>query len=391
MLGGKIVLDTELLGVLIDQVMREWQSWGRTLKISAMELPPPFHKMMNAVAPRQENKTDVAPLRILLVKDDPSSLIFIEGLLASIRGHTLFTASDGQQALSIAMEVSPHIVITDWIMPVMSGLELTKSLRATEWGQNLYVIMLTSVEDEEEVIKAFDAGVDDYVTKPINIRAFRARLRAAWHYRKLQESWERDREQLKRFAAELAVTNRKLEHFALIDVLTELPNRRSGMETLADVWSVANRSNQLMAVMLINLDHFKNINDNYGHAIGDKVLREVATSIRSTARKGDTFCRMGGEEFLVVCHNGSTDAKSVVLFAERIRQHVDTQEINIDKTHIKVSISIGIALKEAGMENEGQLANAADKALYAAKNAGRSRVFLALGDRFINGSVAINC
>ncbi len=158
------------------------------------------------------------------------------------------------------------------------------------------------------------------------------------------------------------------------------------METLADAWSVADRSNQLMAVMLINIDHFKNINDNHGHAIGDKVLREVATSIRSTARKGDTFCRMGGEEFLVVCHNGSTDAKSVVLFAERIRQHVNTREINIDKTHIKVSISIGIALKEAGMENEGQLVNAADKALYAAKNAGRSRVFLALGDRFINCS-----
>ena len=298
----------------------------------------------------------------------------------------MFTARDGQEGLSLAMEISPHIVITDWLMPVMSGFELTVALRATEWGQNLYIIMLTSIEDEEEVIKAFDAGVDDYVTKPINVRAFRARLRAAWHYRKLQESWERDREQLKRFAAELAVTNRKLEHYALTDVLTELPNRRAGMDTLTDVWSVAHRSNQLMAVMLIDIDHFKQINDTYGHAIGDKVLKEVAGSMRNSARKGDSFCRMGGEEFLIICHNGSTDAKSVILFAERIRQHVYAQQIDIDEAHIHVSISIGVALKEANMKSEDHLVNAADKALYAAKNAGRNRVFLALGDRLISCS-----
>ncbi len=384
LLGGKIGLDTEAFGTFIDQVMQEWQSWGKMLKLSGVEPPPPFHKMMNASAPRQENVNDSSSLRILLVEDDPTSLVLVEGLLSNILGHTVFTASNGQQALSLSMEVLPHVVITDWLMPVMSGLELTRSLRATEWGQNLYIIMLTSIEDEEEIITAFDAGVDDYVTKPINIRAFRARLRAAWHYRKLQESWERDREQLKRFAAELAVTNRKLKHYALTDVLTELPNRRAGMESLSEAWSIASRTDQLMAVMLIDIDHFKRINDNYGHAIGDKVLQEVASSIRNIARKGDTFCRMGGEEFLVVCHNGNTDAKSAVLFAERLRQHVKEQKINIDDIQIQTSISIGVALKEAGMKSEDHLVNAADKALYAAKNAGRNKVFLALENKLIN-------
>jgi len=384
LLGGKIGLDTEAFGTFIDQVMQEWQSWGKMLKLSGVEPPPPFHKMMNASAPRQENVNDSSSLRILLVEDDPTSLVLVEGLLSNILGHTVFTASNGQQALSLSMEVLPHVVITDWLMPVMSGLELTRSLRATEWGQNLYIIMLTSIEDEEEIITAFDAGVDDYVTKPINIRAFRARLRAAWHYRKLQESWERDREQLKRFAAELAVTNRKLKHYALTDVLTELPNRRAGMESLSEAWSIASRTDQLMAVMLIDIDHFKRINDNYGHAIGDKVLQEVASSIRNIARKGDTFCRMGGEEFLVVCHNGNTDAKSAVLFAERLRQHVKEQKINIDDIQIQTSISIGVALKEAGMKSEDHLINAADKALYAAKNAGRNKVFLALENKLIN-------
>ncbi len=250
-------------------------------------------------------------------------------------------------------------------------------------GGKIYIIMLTGIDDEEEVIKAFDAGVDDYVTKPINIRAFRARLRAAWHYRKLQDSWDHDREQLKRFAAELAVTNRRLEYFALTDMLTELPHRRSGMETLAETWSVANRSSQLMAVMLLDIDHFKVINDNYGHAIGVKVLKELSAVIRKTARKGDTFCRMGGEEFLVVCQLGNSDAKSVILFAERLRQEISQQQINIGEINIQITISIGVALKESGMKNEGHLVNAADKALYAAKNAGRNRVFLALKDKLL--------
>lgn len=386
LLGGKIGLDAESFGTLIDQVMHEWQMWSKMLKIPATELPPPFLKMMNAAAPRQESDADsnANPLRILLVEDDPTSLVFLTGLLADAPGHTLFTASDGQQALSLSMEISPHIVITDWMMPVVSGLELTKSLRTTEWGQGIYIIMLTSVEDEEDVIKAFDAGVDDYVTKPVNIRAFRARLRAAWHYRKLQESWERDREQLKRFAAELAVTNRKLEHYASTDMLTELPNRRAGMEVLTEAWSIAVRSKQLMAVMLVDVDHFKRINDNYGHAVGDKVLKQIAASMKDTARKGDTFCRLGGEEFLIICHQGNIDAKSMVLFAERIRQYINKQQITIEEVPINISVSIGVAIKEADMKEESQLINAADKALYAAKHAGRNRVFLALGGRYIS-------
>lgn len=383
LLGGKIGLDTEKFGAFIDQIVQEWHAWGAILKIPVMDFPLPFHKMMNASVPRPENATNAAALRILLVEDDPTSLILTKELLANVLGHTVFTTGDGQQALALAMEILPHIVITDWMMPVMNGLELTRSLRATDWGQNLYVIMLTSIEDEEEVIKAFDAGVDDYITKPINIRAFRARLRAAWHYRQLQESWERDREQLKRFAAELAVTNRKLEYFALTDMLTELPNRRSGMEALAETWSVANRSGQLMAVMLLDIDHFKAINDNYGHAVGDKVLKEISTIIRKTARKGDTFCRMGGEEFLVVCQLGNSDAKSVIQFAERLRQQISQQQINIGEIHIQITISIGVALKESGMKSEDHLVNAADKALYAAKNAGRNRVFLTFKNRLL--------
>ena len=386
LLGGKLGLDAESFGALIDQIMREWQVWGEMLKIPALHPPLPFHKTLEVSAPRPETAKDASSLRVLLVEDDEVNLILVKELMVNGLGHTVLTANNGHQALAMILEMQPHIVITDWLMPVMNGLELTQSLRATELGRSLYIIMLTSVEDEEEVIKAFDAGVDDYVIKPINIRAFRSRLRAAWHYHQLLESWENDRKQLKRFAAELALTNRKLEYYALTDMLTDLPNRRSGMETLAEAWSIANRSNRFVAAILIDIDYFKVINDTYGHSVGDKVLKEIADLFRKAARKGDTFCRLGGEEFLVICQPGSIDAKSVVTFAERLRILIESHCIAIDQHQLRISVSIGIGVKELDMESEDKLIQAADKALYAAKNAGRNRVFLSFKDRLLAAS-----
>jgi len=384
LLGGKISLDTDSFAIVIDNILKEWHSWGKLLDISAALLPP-FNKMMNASAPRVENSTEASALRVLVVEDDPSSLVLMEGILSNALGHTVYTACDGKQALSLSMEIMPHVVVTDWMMPVMDGLEFTQSLRDTDWGKNLYIIMLTSLEDEEEVIKAFDAGVDDYVTKPINIRSFRARLRAAWHYRTLQEAWERDREQLKHFAAELAITNRKLEHIALTDMLTGLANRRAGLERLSEIWNASERTGQLVAVMIIDIDHFKKINDTYGHAIGDKVLKEVAAAFTVIARKTDKFFRMGGEEFMVICSCESTDKKSIVIFAERLRRHISMLKIKIDNNDIQVSISIGVAIKTTMISNLDHLIHTADKALYAAKNSGRNRVYIAIDENKLIG------
>ncbi|MDR4513804.1 HDOD domain-containing protein [Nitrosomonas sp.] len=383
LLGGKMSLDTESLGFLIDHIMNDWQTWGELLKIPATELPP-FHKIITSPVVRSKNAEDKASLRILIVEDDPSSLILIEELLSNTLGHTVFSAVNGKAALSLSLKIQPHIVVTDWLMPEMDGLKLTQSLRATDWGQNLYIIMMTSLDDEEEIIEAFDAGVDDYVTKPINIREFRARMRAAGHYRKLQESWERDHEQLKHFAAELAVTNRKLEHIALTDMLTELPNRRAGTEALTKAWNDSSRSNQKMYVILIDIDHFKTINDTYGHAIGDQVLKKVATTFRAIGRKNDVFFRIGGEEFMAIHLNDDSDAKSAVLFAERLRQHVAGLQISIDSFSIQISISLGIAIKEQHMKNEDQLLSAVDKALYAAKKTGRNKTCLYIHNKIVD-------
>ncbi|MBM3153540.1 MAG: HDOD domain-containing protein, partial [Chloroflexi bacterium] len=291
LLGGKLGLDANDMGIQVDSIIKEWRQWSEVLRVPAHSLPS-FADMAAAPAPKAEQEPALyPPMRVLLVEDDPTTRLMAQSILAGMVGRDVYTAADGREAMAMALEVMPQIIVTDWLMPVMDGLEFCRALRATEWGQSMYVIMLTGVDAEEEVVHAFEAGVDDYVTKPINVRALRARMRAALHYVQLLEAWEKDRAQLKQFAAELAITNRKLEHFAMTDLLTGLHNRRAGMETLEQAWSAADRSGQGVAVMMVDIDRFKSVNDTHGHAIGDKVLSEVGRLIRVTARRDDFVCR----------------------------------------------------------------------------------------------------
>jgi len=369
LLGGNIGVAAEDLGVKMDSIMQQWVEWGALLKVPAPVLPP-FAKMDCTPIPRPDAEPGAAAMRILLVEDSASSRLMLEEFLRQQCGHTVFSATNGREALAMALEVMPQLIITDWVMPEMDGLELCKALRTTEWGRDIYLLMLTSVESEDELIKAYEAGIDEYVNKPINIGALQARLRAAWRYVTLQEEWERDRAQLKQFAAELAIANRKLKHAALTDFLTGLFNRRAAMDLLAQAWSSAARTNNPLVVMVIDIDHFKGVNDQHGHAVGDQVLKQVANILRTTARKEDNLCRVGGEEFLVICQN--TDFKAAVNSAERLRKTVHSLEIPVGQTLIKTSVSIGIAQKELGTNNADALVSAADTALYAAKKHGRN-------------------
>lgn len=379
LLGGKLGLDADDLGEMVDGIARQWEEWGKLLKVPAQALPS-FASMAAAPVPKSEEQPALyPPMRVMLVEDDPTTRLMVQAVLSGMVGKEVYTAGNGREALALALEVMPQIVVSDWLMPVMDGMEFCRALRATEWGQSMYVIMLTGVDAEEEIVQAFEAGVDDYVTKPVNVRALRARMRAALHYVQLLEAWERDRAQLKQFAAELAITNRKLEHYALTDLLTGLPNRRAGMEMLNQSWSAAGRSGQGVAVMMLDIDRFKSVNDTHGHAVGDKVLAEVGRLIRATARRDDFVCRMGGEEFLVICQN--TDIKSALLAAERLRQTISMAGIQGGGTEIRTSVSIGVACKEEGMADEDGLVIAADRALYAAKQGGRNRTCLSAGGK----------
>ncbi len=370
-LGGKIGLDAGTFGELFDRVIQQWRSWGELLKIRAVPVPS-FDSMANAPAPRPDRDHWTACKTVLLVEDEPTNRMMTEALLRNLLGCTVHTAENGRDALALALQVMPQIVISDWLMPVMDGIEFCRALRATDWGQSMYVIMLTGVETEEKIVEAFEAGVDDYITKPINNRALNARMRAALHYVKLLESWEHDRAQLKQFAAELAISNRRLEYAAMTDLLTGLPNRRAGMQALAKAWSVAMRTGQPVAALMIDVDHFKAINDNHGHAVGDKVLQEIARVIQSAARKHDNVSRVGGEEFLLVCQDA--DQQTALVVADRLRKLIKALRVELDNDVIQMTASVGVATREPAFPEADDMVQGADKALYAAKKAGRDRV-----------------
>ncbi|MBL8478233.1 MAG: diguanylate cyclase [Sterolibacteriaceae bacterium] len=383
LLGGRLGLDAGEHGKLVDAIVAEWREWATLLAVPVSALPP--FATLAAAAPRiGEERAAYPQMRVLLVEDDPATRAMMEAVLGSIVGRKVHSAGNGREAMAMALETMPRIIITDWQMPVMDGIEFCRALRETEWGQSMYVIMLTGVETEENIVHAFEAGVDDYVTKPVNVRSLSARMRAALHYVQLLEAWEKDRAQLKQFASDLAISNRKLQHVALSDLLTGLPNRRAGLGALDQMWSAATRSGLELAVLMLDIDRFKSINDTHGHAIGDKVLSEVGKVIRGTMRNGDQACRLGGEEFLVICPNA--DRTAAWQAAERLRRAINNVCITVGAATLQVSASVGVACREADMPDAGALVSAADKALYGAKHAGRNQSLVHSGGKVHGGS-----
>jgi diguanylate cyclase (GGDEF)-like protein len=361
-------------GELVDHVVIQWRIRGEQLKIQAIKMPSFASMTQSSLRPDQE--PDAQWLRVLIVEDDRIVRMLLESWLKDECHHTVMTAKNGLEALSVALDFKPHVVLTDWLMPVMDGLELCRTLRSSDWGQNIYVLMLTSVDAENELVNAFDAGVDDYLTKPVNMRALNARLKAAWRYVRLRDAWERDHERLTRTAAELALSNRRLQHTALTDELTELANRRAGLIVLSQAWSAATRYGHQLSILSIDVDHFKVINDTYGHASGDQVLQRISQNLRITARQEDTVCRWGGEEFLVICPNVAI--ADCIEVGERLRKNIAELVILVDGQSIQLTVSMGVVAWEKNMSSQDQLLTEVDKALYAAKKGGRNQLVISL-------------
>lgn len=378
LIGAKLGIDAEQLVSLADRVVAEWQGWGKILDVPTQNLPP-FAEIA-ASLPANGDKianssgSDGGSFRILLVDDSPSILQFVTAILGAA-GHTVATAGSGKEALNVALDFRPQIIITDWVMPEMDGVALCKALRATQTGQRIYVIILTSLDDEEHLVEAFEAGADDYIVKPLNEKVIKARLRAGQRIIRLQEEIEREREEIRRYAAELAVTNRRLQEAALTDPLTGLPNRRYGMDRLEQEWAASLRNKRMLACLMIDLDRFKQINDNHGHDVGDAVLRQSAKILRESARTQDLVCRLGGEEFLVICPDTSPPA--ALQCAERIRKTFEAAAFTVENDKFHVTVSIGVAARGKSMPHFDQMLKAADQALYAAKAQGRNRALFA--------------
>ncbi|MBL8859336.1 MAG: diguanylate cyclase [Planctomycetes bacterium] len=399
-IAGRLESVRTMLGIEPEQftefckaIQSEWIEWGKILDVPTgrMAMPDEIHRRAT-----NESQDDVTPqpvasevtalgrsepgpegakrLRILAVDDDPTSLRLLEATLKK-SGNDVITASNGEQALKLALELSPQVVIADWMMPEMDGLELCKSLRRIDYGRNVFFLLLTGRTEEDRIVEAFDAGVDDYVVKPFNSRVLLARIKGGQRVVELQERVASDRKMIMRQVAELGLMTRKLRTAALTDVLTELPNRRYAMKRLETDWDASGRTESPLSVVMLDIDHFKKVNDTYGHDIGDVVLKETARILRSSTRQGEEASRLGGEEFFVVCPN-STESQAAVC-AERLRGAIERNVIKAGGFEGNVTVSLGVAQRMPGMANFDALIKAADAAVYASKAAGRNRVALA--------------
>jgi len=370
-LAVKLDIPQEAAGRFIDEVIANWQEWGELLKIPAATLPPFAEICHGHHEAEAEMAQATTPLRIVVADGNVFTRRKTMASLVEDGEHTVYPAENGNIALALAMEVLPHVIIAHCDLPLLDGLELCQALRATDEGRRMHILLTGEDIGEEQLTRAYEARADGYVPSTISAKGLRIRLCAAKRLAQLQNAWEKDRAQLRQIAAELAVANRRLANAALTDLLTGLPNRRSAMDQLEQAWSAASRSSLPLAVMVIDIDHFKQINDSYGHAAGDRVLREAAATLRASARREDSVCRIGGEEFLVICPN--TDLKSAMLSAERLRASMAAERMTIGQTEKTLTVSIGVARREPDTVDIDALVSLADQALYAAKAAGRNQ------------------
>lgn len=353
----------------IADVLKQWHEWGAIISVKT----DIRHASAKATIKVEPHKLDSSGLQILLVDDDEMMLARLSKQI-SAAGHHVVSMKDGHSALKYALENKPELVITNWHMKPMNGIELSKTLHSSTWGSAIYIIMLTSAEEESALIEAFNAGIDDYVTTPVSLKALLARIRAGQRIIKLQQEVEKEHKDLQRYIAELAVANRRLELMANTDVLTGLSNRRYSLNRLEQEWISAQRTHRPLSVLMMDLDHFKSVNDSLGHDAGDLVLVHTAKIIKACTRPSDIPCRLGGEEFLIIAPN--TGVKESLLLAERIRKTIETHQVADVPLLKPMTVSIGIACSVDGTPTWKELMILSDEALYEVKREKRNAIKL---------------
>jgi len=372
------ILGESELGPWLEELSGQWREWSRILEVPAMEIPELDALLQGAAAEREAGEPAAAgaaslpsPLRVLVAEDDAlSRRLLVEQIEGE--GHEVLLARSGREALALALQWAPQVVITDWMLPELDGLGLCRALRSTHLGERMHIIVVTGKVEDPHVTEAVAAGADDYLVKPVNPRVLAAHVLAGARRMRLQQQMEAESARTRQTLAELAIANRRLEQTVLTDPLTELPNRRYADRRLQQVWAGARRNGESLACMLVDVDEFKAINDLFGHDAGDRVLREVALVLRSAARTDDEVCRIGGEEFLIIC--SSSDAAAAEATAERLRRTVERTEFELEPPGGRITISVGVAARDAIGTDPDCLMKLADQAVYAAKHAGRNRV-----------------
>lgn len=365
LLGGKLSISPEILTDLSDRIVRDWADWCRLLEVPEQALPPFAELMKASQAPAFVDFDDVHPasegdrFRVLVVEDERSMRGLLKALLDHI-GHDCIEAENGRQGYELAIRERPQLMIIDWAMPEMNGLELIRALRNTEVGRGIYILILTGMDQEENLVEAFAAGADDFLGKPLKPKVLAARLRAGQRVVTLHREIEHDHTHLKRFASEFADLNQRLQETQRTDLLTGLPARLPALAWLRQLCDSSNDQDRL-GVILIQLDHLGQINRAHGRKLGDDLLRRVASLIQTVLGPGDRLARYSGASFLLICPvivDGYLDSLVV-----KISKALSMATIKFGDVDVRSPISIGTATGQAVSSQIDTLLNAAELVL----------------------------
>ena len=295
---------------------------------------------------------------LILVVDDTSKNLQLVIEILDEAGYVTTFAVNGKQALQRVPVTKPDLILLDIMMPEMNGIEVCRTLKDDENYQNIPIIFLTAMGEQSTLIQAFEEGAVDYITKPFKKYELLARVKTHLELKQTRD---------KLFAAYL-----RLEQLVLTDPLTGVPNRRYLLQAGEQEFSRTRRYQRPLSIMMIDIDYFRNINNDYGHDVGDKALKLVATTIQQCLRSIDGFGRFGGEEFVVLLPE--TKIKDALFVAERIRQSVAQIPIELESIPRQITVSIGVAEFINEDQSLEHLLKRADKALFKAKAQGRNQI-----------------
>jgi diguanylate cyclase (GGDEF)-like protein len=296
-------------------------------------------------------------LKILVADDDPISRRLVQACITQA-GYEPVVAVDGLEALArLDGRDSPRLAVLDWMMPHLDGLRVCEAVRKRESDAYVYIILLTANEKSEQIVRGLEAGADDYLTKPFDVDELKARIRTGRRILDLQD--------------QLIAARDSLRVQATHDALTGIWNRRAILEILQGELARSKRKGTYPSIIMADLDHFKRINDTYGHPAGDTVLCEAARRMGQSVRAYDSIGRYGGEEFLIVA--AECAQREAIRIADRLREALCDKLVDLDSTSVAVTASLGVTTGDAGTDVEALLSRA-DQALYDAKRAGRNIV-----------------
>lgn len=317
-------------------------------------------RMIEAIENVLNSQEQFTDMKALIVEDSPFVRRVVDNILKR-HGVKNFLVSNGEDALEVIKEENfdLDIIITDYIMPGMSGEELCRTLRSLDKLEQVPIFFISSIANKEEVLGFFKAGASDYLPKPFIEEEFRARI--VTHLRN------------RKYIKELEQLNYKLKFNSEHDQLTSLHNRRFFQRKLGGCFVQYQQTEGELSCMLIDLDYFKQVNDNYGHMFGDLVLSQFAEILRRDERSLDTTARFGGEEFVILLED--TSLKECIEIAQKLHKNTEGHIYKDGEIELQVTASIGISsLKSHEPVNSDKLISMADEALYQAKKNGRNQI-----------------